>query len=207
MNKNPIKQVALILLFFLVFGINAEDISITYDPTYFNPLAVSFKWDVKFNKKLDADHPVMVQYELYDVQVQHTVFYKKNIMRISGDSLSIYLFITELEDEKSGPLIRIETIPSQEVITFNVKGCKFSNSSILFSGKQAVKSQLSDMQNLLRTNLILGNSAEVKEGWFSKMYLPYKGVAVCNLCVNFSVKFDLSKRTLDQVGSDPEQSK
>ena len=56
MNKNPIKQVALILLFFLVFGINAEDISITYDPTYFNPLAVSFKWDVKFNKKLDADH-------------------------------------------------------------------------------------------------------------------------------------------------------
>lgn len=58
-NKKWKKTLILISLFFVVFGINAEDFSINYNNNYNVPFIGSpeiyFKWDVRLSKKLKSN--------------------------------------------------------------------------------------------------------------------------------------------------------
>lgn len=186
-----IKIFALIIFFCATLGftLRANDFSITYDPKYFNPLAISFKWDIVLEKNFNIEQPFKIQYQLFSTKEGKNIWLQTNEIRLKENSFSIYLFITDIQNKKSGPFIRVETLPPSNVSTFEVLQSRFSN-SVLFKGRRKIKGNFSKQINLVGTRLLKSNNGKVDKDFFSIMYIPSDTAEkrICNLNVDFFVK-------------------
>ena len=189
----------LTFFFFVTLNITmrASDFSITYDSSYFNPLAVSFKWDIVLDKKFKIDKPFKIQYQLYSRREKKSIWLQTTEIRLKKPSFSIYLFFTDIKNKKSGPFIRVETIPSSNMTMFEIQKSRFSN-SVLFTGKRKVNADFLFLTKLLSTTLLDSNQGIADENIFSRMFIPkHKETRTCNLDIDFSIK--LIKHTIVSV--------
>lgn len=192
MNISKLNAGLVIAIFcFGTVNINADDILIARDPKYFNPLAVSFKWDIKLDKVPLSEQSIQIRYQLYDTKKQKVVWHQKQLVDFKENSFSLYLFITEIDNKVKGPFIRIETIPSREVTRFEVPDSRHSN-SILFSGRNEMVAKLSVPQKLFDAKLQMSDTMTAEDEHFFHAYMSAdKEKSICNFNVDFYIEFDI----------------
>lgn len=182
------------LLLIACVTLSANDFSITHDPTYFNPLAVSFKWDIRFDKTelFNSEQSIQIRYQLYDTNKKKVVWQGKQQVDLKEKNFSLYLFITEINNHEEGPFIRIETIPSKKVTYFEVIGRRYSN-AVLFKGKRKTKGDFTTPIKLVGTELLKSNNGKVDKDFFSIMHVPADTAEkkICNLNVDFFIVLDV----------------
>ena len=189
-NKKWAKALILISLLFVNIGLVADDVLISHDGGYFNPLAIPFKWDIKLYKKLAPNQSIQIEYQLYNNKKQIIIWKGKQVVKLKDNSFSIYLLITEMTSKTSEPSI-VVAIPNQQTTRFNAQGCKYSN-SVLFTGESKIISNFGVFQKLLNTSLLKSNQHKAKQGIFSIMHVSAdKAEAVCNLNIDFSIKITI----------------
>ncbi len=181
-----------ILLFFGISASNillANDFSIEIDDSYFNPLAVSFKWNINLNNELKNDEKLNLRYELTNNETGNILFSDSCLLKnfpassVKIKTTQFYCFVYDINSPK-GEHFRFETIPSSKVNIFTIPDSG-ENTKIDFNGPRLLKCNYTERVLLFQTGLFVpANIYTVNSKDFMRQWITDNDKKICNLKVS-----------------------
>lgn len=194
MKKNYYNVMFIICLFTCSLKVTAYDYLVSYDNDYYNPLAMSFKWNVKFNTIPLKGQQLKIHYIINNTQNGKIIFSRAKTVITRTKELDVYLFISNLAAGTGHSIIRMEYAPTIKGRVFIYKFPeKSTNTSILFTGANKIEGDMSNKATLLKTQLLESSVIKINKAIFQRTFLAHdlSLKKSCNFNITFAIQFEI----------------